>query len=186
MTTGADELREQVRQRYALAATAARECVCGCFIGRRLLLNAACDGEDGASARSCTTRQRGELRRRHVGSARLRTPPVAELRTVDGSRSRRREESPCPVRKESGRPGRLRIGHYRTRCWRSLVRTRETQASRTRTSSGVIEHIPCPRLGRVVISTRINFCRQPAVRTDGGCSDRRAHRDHTTSSRGPT
>ena len=48
MATSAEELREQVRRRYAEAATAATKGGCGCAEDGGCCGNAACDGEDGA------------------------------------------------------------------------------------------------------------------------------------------
>ena len=62
MSTTADELREQVRQRYAEAATAARAGGCGCADDGGCCGNAACDGEDGAFGEALyDAEQRGEL-----------------------------------------------------------------------------------------------------------------------------
>jgi arsenite methyltransferase len=47
MTTTADELREQVRRRYAEAATAAEAGGCGCADSGGCCGNAACEGEEG-------------------------------------------------------------------------------------------------------------------------------------------
>jgi SAM-dependent methyltransferase len=64
MTTTADELREQVRLRYADAATAARAGGCGCAEDGGCCGNAACDGEDGAFGEALyDAEQRGELPR---------------------------------------------------------------------------------------------------------------------------
>jgi SAM-dependent methyltransferase len=64
MTTTADELREQVRRRYAEAATAARAGGCGCTDDGGCCGNAACDGEDGAFGEALyDAEQRGELPR---------------------------------------------------------------------------------------------------------------------------
>jgi arsenite methyltransferase len=62
MSTTADELREQVRQRYAEAATAARTGGCGCADDGGCCGNAACDGEEGAFGEALyDAEQRGEL-----------------------------------------------------------------------------------------------------------------------------
>src|SRR5688572_21639986 len=45
-TTGADELREEVRRRYAEAAIAAEQGGCGCTDGGGCCGNVACDGDD--------------------------------------------------------------------------------------------------------------------------------------------
>lgn len=62
MTTTADELREQVRRRYAEAATAAATGGCGCADDGGCCGNAACDGEEGAFGEALyDAEQRGEL-----------------------------------------------------------------------------------------------------------------------------
>ena len=62
MATSADELREQVRRRYAEAATAATAGGCGCADDGGCCGNAACDGEDGAFGEELyDAEQRGEL-----------------------------------------------------------------------------------------------------------------------------
>ena len=62
MVTSADELREQVRRRYAEAATAATKGGCGCAEDGGCCGNAACDGEDGAFGETLYgAEQRGEL-----------------------------------------------------------------------------------------------------------------------------
>ena len=62
MATSADELREQVRRRYAEAATAAKAGGCGCEDDGGCCGNAACDGEDGAFGEALyDAEQRGEL-----------------------------------------------------------------------------------------------------------------------------
>jgi arsenite methyltransferase len=62
MATSADELREQVRRRYAEAATAANAGGCGCEDDGGCWGNAACDGEDGAFGEALyDAEQRGEL-----------------------------------------------------------------------------------------------------------------------------
>jgi arsenite methyltransferase len=62
MSTTADELREQVRQRYAEAATAAARGGCGCADDGSCCGNAACDGEEGAFGEALyDAEQRGEL-----------------------------------------------------------------------------------------------------------------------------
>jgi SAM-dependent methyltransferase len=62
MTTTADELREEVRRRYALAATAADAGGCGCEEDGGCCGNAACDGEAGSfGAELYDATQRGEL-----------------------------------------------------------------------------------------------------------------------------
>ena len=62
MATSADELREQVRRRYAEAATAASTGGCGCEEDGGCCGNAACDGEDGAFGEALyDAEQRGEL-----------------------------------------------------------------------------------------------------------------------------
>ncbi len=62
MATSADELREQVRHRYAEAATAATAGGCGCEEDGGCCGNAACDGEDGAFGEALyDAEQRGEL-----------------------------------------------------------------------------------------------------------------------------
>ena len=64
MTTTANELREQVRQRYAEAATAASAGGCGCSDDGSCCGNAACDGEEGAFGEALyDAEQRGELPR---------------------------------------------------------------------------------------------------------------------------
>jgi arsenite methyltransferase len=62
MSTSAEELREQVRQRYAEAAVAAGQGGCGCADDGGCCGNAACDGEDGSFGETLyTLEQRGEL-----------------------------------------------------------------------------------------------------------------------------
>jgi arsenite methyltransferase len=62
MSTSAEELREQVRQRYADAAVAAGQGGCGCADDGGCCGNAACDGEDGSFGETLyTLEQRGEL-----------------------------------------------------------------------------------------------------------------------------
>jgi arsenite methyltransferase len=62
MGASAEELREQVRQRYALAATAARAGGCGCNEDGSCCGNVACDGADGAFGDALyEAEQRGEL-----------------------------------------------------------------------------------------------------------------------------
>jgi arsenite methyltransferase len=52
MTTTADELREEVRRRYAEAAVAAEAGGCGCTDGGGCCGNVACDGEDASFGES--------------------------------------------------------------------------------------------------------------------------------------
>jgi arsenite methyltransferase len=62
MSTTADELREQVRQRYAEAASAASTGGCGCADDGGCCGNAACDGEEGAFGEALyDAEQRGQL-----------------------------------------------------------------------------------------------------------------------------
>jgi arsenite methyltransferase len=62
MTTTADELREEVRQRYAEAARAAERGGCGCSDDGGCCGNVACDGEDGSFGQTLySIEQRGEL-----------------------------------------------------------------------------------------------------------------------------
>ena len=62
MTTTADELREQVRARYAAAANAAASGGCGCNDDGSCCGNAACDGEAGAFGEALyDAEQRGQL-----------------------------------------------------------------------------------------------------------------------------
>jgi arsenite methyltransferase len=62
MSTAADELREQVRRRYAEAATAAATGGCGCADDGSCCGNAACDGDEGAFGEALyDAEQRGEL-----------------------------------------------------------------------------------------------------------------------------
>jgi arsenite methyltransferase len=62
MSTTAEELREQVRRRYAEAATAAETGGCGCADDGGCCGNVACDGEDGAFGETLyDATQRGEL-----------------------------------------------------------------------------------------------------------------------------
>jgi arsenite methyltransferase len=62
MATSADELREQVRLRYAEAATAATAGGCGCEEDGGCCGNAGCDGEEGAFGEALyDAEQRGEL-----------------------------------------------------------------------------------------------------------------------------
>jgi arsenite methyltransferase len=62
MATSAEELREQVRRRYAEAATAATAGGCGCAEDGGCCGNAGCDGEDGAFGEALyDAEQRGEL-----------------------------------------------------------------------------------------------------------------------------
>jgi SAM-dependent methyltransferase len=62
MTTTADELREQVRARYAAAATAAATGGCGCNDDGSCCGNACCDGEAGAFGETLyDAGQRGSL-----------------------------------------------------------------------------------------------------------------------------
>ena len=62
MTTTADELREQVRTRYAAAATAAAAGGCGCNEDGSCCGNAACDGEAGSFGETLyDAEQRGQL-----------------------------------------------------------------------------------------------------------------------------
>jgi SAM-dependent methyltransferase len=62
MTTTAEELREQVRQRYAEAAKAAAAGGCGCNDDGSCCGNVACDGEGGAFGEALyDAEQRGEL-----------------------------------------------------------------------------------------------------------------------------
>jgi arsenite methyltransferase len=62
MATSADELREQVRLRYAESATAATAGGCGCEEDGSCCGNAGCDGEKGAFGETLyDAEQRGEL-----------------------------------------------------------------------------------------------------------------------------
>ena len=62
MSTTADDLREQVRQRYAEAALSVDRGGCGCGDDGGCCGNAGCDGEDGAFGQTLyTIEQRGEL-----------------------------------------------------------------------------------------------------------------------------
>ena len=62
MTTTADELREQVRARYAAAATATAAGGCGCNDDGSCCGNAACDGEAGSFGEALyDAEQRGQL-----------------------------------------------------------------------------------------------------------------------------
>jgi arsenite methyltransferase len=62
MSTTADELREQVRRRYAEAATAAETGGCGCADDGSCCGNVSCDGEDGVFGETLyDATQRGEL-----------------------------------------------------------------------------------------------------------------------------
>ena len=62
MSTTADQLREEVRQRYAAAATAAATGGCGCNDDGSCCGNVACDGTDGAFGEALyDIEQRGEL-----------------------------------------------------------------------------------------------------------------------------
>jgi arsenite methyltransferase len=62
MSTTADRLREEVRQRYAAAATAAASGGCGCNDDGSCCGNVACDGNDGAFGETLyDIEQRGEL-----------------------------------------------------------------------------------------------------------------------------
>jgi arsenite methyltransferase len=61
-TTSADNLREKVRQRYALAAVAADAGGCGCASDGGCCGNVACDGDDGTFGSTLYSEQeRGEL-----------------------------------------------------------------------------------------------------------------------------
>ena len=62
MTTTADDLREDVRARYAEAARAAEQGGCGCSDDGGCCGNVACDGEDGSFGQALySIEQRGEL-----------------------------------------------------------------------------------------------------------------------------
>ena len=62
MSTTADVLREQVRERYAAAALAAGTGGCGCADDGGCCGNAACDGEEGSFGEALyTIEQRGQL-----------------------------------------------------------------------------------------------------------------------------
>jgi len=62
MSTTADELREEVRQRYAAAAVAASAGGCGCNEDGSCCGNVACEGEDGGFGETLyDAGQRGEL-----------------------------------------------------------------------------------------------------------------------------
>jgi arsenite methyltransferase len=62
MTTTSDELREQVRQRYAEAATTASTGGCGCADDGGCCGNVACEGEEGAFGEALyDAGQRGDL-----------------------------------------------------------------------------------------------------------------------------
>ncbi len=62
MSTTQDDLREQVRERYAQAALSVDRGGCGCNDDGGCCGNAGCDGEDGAfGERLYTIEQRGEL-----------------------------------------------------------------------------------------------------------------------------
>ena len=62
MSTTADDLREQVRERYAQAALSVDRGGCGCNDGGGCCGNAGCDGEEGAFGEALyTIEQRGEL-----------------------------------------------------------------------------------------------------------------------------
>jgi SAM-dependent methyltransferase len=62
MSTTADDLREQVRERYAQAALSVDGGGCGCNDGGGCCGNAGCDGEEGAFGEALyTIEQRGEL-----------------------------------------------------------------------------------------------------------------------------
>jgi SAM-dependent methyltransferase len=61
-TTSAENLREEVRKRYALAAVAADAGGCGCESDGGCCGNVACDGDDGTFGRTLYSEQeRGEL-----------------------------------------------------------------------------------------------------------------------------
>jgi arsenite methyltransferase len=61
-TSSADELREEVRRRYAQAAVAAEAGGCGCAEGGGCCGNVSCDGEDASFGEALyDTEQRGEL-----------------------------------------------------------------------------------------------------------------------------
>ena len=80
MATSADELLEQVRLRYAEAATAATAGGCGCEEDGGCCGNAGCDGEEGAFGEALyDAEQRGSL-------------PQAALDDVRGTRG---VETPC-------------------------------------------------------------------------------------------
>jgi arsenite methyltransferase len=62
MTTSAEDLREEVRRRYAEAAVAADQGGCGCADDGGCCGNAACDGQEGSFGETLyTLEQRGEL-----------------------------------------------------------------------------------------------------------------------------
>jgi arsenite methyltransferase len=62
MATTADDLREEVRRRYAAAAVAAGDGGCGCHDDGGCCGNVACEGEDGVFGETLyDTEQRGEL-----------------------------------------------------------------------------------------------------------------------------
>jgi SAM-dependent methyltransferase len=62
MSTTTDDLREQVRERYAAAAVAAGTGGCGCADDGGCCGNAACDGEEGSFGETLyTIEQRGQL-----------------------------------------------------------------------------------------------------------------------------
>ena len=62
MTTTADDLREEVRARYAEAARAAEQGGCGCSDDGGCCGNVSCDGEDGSFGQTLySIEQRGEL-----------------------------------------------------------------------------------------------------------------------------
>ena len=62
MSTTADDLREQVRERYAQAALSVDRGGCGCNDDGSCCGNAGCDGEDGAFGEALyTIEQRGQL-----------------------------------------------------------------------------------------------------------------------------
>ena len=83
MATSADELREQVRRRYAEAATAASTGGCGCEEDGGCCGNAACDGEDGAFGEALyDAEQRGELpEAATLASLGAATPPLSRSST---------------------------------------------------------------------------------------------------------
>ena len=88
MANSADELREQVRRRYAEAATAASTGGCGCEEDGGCCGNAACDGEDGAFGEALyDAEQRGDPRDDRLDRATTRKAAMPRANIHVGNRS---------------------------------------------------------------------------------------------------
>ena len=173
MSTTADELREEVRRRYAESARAVTEGTdsCGCGSG------SCCEGDDDGEVRRGALRRRAAWRATRGGGAR-----VARLRQPDGGRraargrdrarprlGRRHRRDPLrEARRADGHRVRPRHDRRDARA-RAAERARRPGVTNVHFLKGVIEQIPLPAdsvdvvISNCVINLSVD---KPAVLTE--------------------